>query len=135
MDENTCLYSPKHFTPFSTDTAPHHTVTSLHLFAVVVLAGRSSGAAVAAVLGAGGLGGLAAVQRVRVAVDLVAAAVVAGVHIGAGAGAALVVGAVRHGGAGEGAVGVQHWGGARAAAVEQIVRVLAQAVVPAVVAC
>lgn len=42
-------------------------------------------AAVGAVLGAHGLGGLAAVQGVCVAGDLVAAAVVAGGDLGAGA--------------------------------------------------
>lgn len=93
-------------------------------------------AAVGAVLGARGLRALAAVQRVRIAADLVGAAVVAGVDLAAAALVlALVVLAVRHDLAGEGAGGVQGGVAACLGAVVQVVRVLAQAVVAAVVAC
>lgn len=106
------------------------------LVAVVVLSRRDGVAAVGTVGGARGLAGLAAVQRVRVATDLVRAAVVARAHLAAGAAVlALVVLPVRHGLAGEGAGGVQRGTGTRARAVVQVVGVLAQPVVAAVVTC
>jgi hypothetical protein len=72
---------------------------------------------------------------VGVAADLVAAAVVAGVDLAAGARVlALVVLAVGHDLAGEGAVGVQGRVGAGLGAVVQVVGALAEAVVAAVVA-
>jgi len=104
------------------------------LVAVVVGALAGGVAAVGAVLGTLGLGGLATVQSVRIAGDLVVTAVVAGGHLGAAARHALVVLAVGHDGAGEAAVGVQTRRGTGAGAVVQVVGVLAQAVVAAVVA-
>lgn len=92
-------------------------------------------ATVGAVLGSLGLGGLAAVQGVLVAGDLVTTAVVAGAHVGARAADALVVLAAGHDGAGEGAVRVQGGGSTGARAVVKAVGVLAEAVVTAVVAC
>ena len=117
-----------------------HTITNqdktntAHLVAVVVGTFTGGVAAVGAVLGTLGLGGLAAVQRVGITGDLVVAAVVASGHLGAGARHALVVLAVGHDGAGEAAVGVQTGGGTGAGAVVQVVGVLAEAVVTAVVA-
>jgi hypothetical protein len=105
------------------------------LVAVIVGAGRGGVAAVGAVLGTLRLGGLASVEGVRVAGDLVAAAVIASLHLRASAGHALVVLAMGHDGAGEGAVGVQLGGGSGARAVEEAVGVLAQPVVATVVAC
>ena len=91
-------------------------------------------AAVGAVLGTLRLGGLASVEGVRVAGDLVAAAVVTGVDLGAGSAVlALVVLAVRHNLAGEGTVRVQGRGGPSTRTVVQVVRILAESVVAAIV--
>jgi hypothetical protein len=104
------------------------------LVAVIIVARRSSVAALGAVLGTLGLGGLAQEQSVRVPADLVTAAVVAGVHGAAGAAHTLVVLARRHDGASEGAIGMQGGLGTRSTAVVQVVGIQTEAVVATVVA-
>ncbi len=68
-----------------------------------------------------------------IATNLVRSAVVASGHLGARASSALVITAVRHDGAGVGAVGVHGGSGALGGAVVEVIGVLAKTIVAAVV--